>query len=138
MDMTKDKALEELFLAQKSQFTDNADFMAALTKRLDAVEFIKQHQEATIRRYKMVMVAAFVVGIISGSLAIALVLSSPAKPLFTFSIQSAFLLWIAENSRLIVATAIALLMTIGTISIIGNVQDIQRMRSRIKMDMTCC
>ena len=138
MDMTKDKALEELFLAQKPQFTDNADFMAALTKRLDAVEFIKQHQEATIRRYKMVMVAASVVGIISGSLAIALVLSSPAEPLFTFSIQSAFLLWVAENSRLIVATAIALLMTIGTISIIGNVQDIQRMRSRIKMDMTCC
>ena len=121
MDMTKDKALEELFLAQKPQFTDNADFMAALTKRLDAVEFIKQHQEATIRRYKMVMVAAFVVGIISGALAIALVLSSPAEPLFTFSIQSAFLLWVAENSRLIVATAIALLMTIGTISIIGNV-----------------
>ena len=136
MDMTKDKALEELF--QKPQFTDTADFMAALTKRLDAVEFIKQHQEATIRRYKMVMVAAFVVGIISGALAIALVLSSPAEPLFTFSIQSAFLLWVAENSRLIVATAIALLMTIGTISIIGNVQDIQRMRSRIKMDMTCC
>ena len=138
MDMTKDKALEELFLAQKPQFTDNADFMAALTKRLDAVEFIKQHQEATIRRYKMVMVVAFVVGIISGALAIALVLSSPAEPLFTFSIQSAFLLWVAENSRLIVATAIALLMTIGTISIIGNVQDIQRMRSRIKMDMTRC
>ena len=138
MDMTKDKALEELFLAQKPQFTDNADFMAALTKRLDAVEFIKQHQEATIRRYKMVMVAAFVVGIISGALAITLVLSSPAEPLFTFSIQSAFLLWVAENSRLIVATAIALLMTIGSISIIGNVQDIQRMRSRIKMDMTCC
>ena len=138
MDMTKDKALEELFLAQKPQFTDNADFMAALTKRLDAVEFIKQHQEATIRRYKMVMVVAFVVGIISCALAIALVLSSPAEPLFTFSIQSAFLLWVAENSRLIVATAIALLMTIGTISIIGNVQDIQRMRSRIKMDMTCC
>ena len=138
MDMTKDKALEELFLAQKPQFTDNADFMAALTKRLDAVEFIKQHQEATIRRYKMVMVAAFVVGIISCALAIALVLSSPAEPLFTFSIQSAFLLWVAENSRLIVATAIALLMTIGTISIIGNVHDIQRMRSRIKMDMTCC
>lgn len=138
MDMTKDKALEELFLAQKPQFTDNADFMAALTNRLDAVEFIKQHQEATIRRYKMVMVVAFVVGIISGALAIALVLSSPAEPLFTFSIQSAFLLWVAENSRLIVATAITLLMTIGTISIIGNVQDIQRMRSRIKMDMTCC
>ena len=36
-------------------------------------------------------------------------LGAPAyTPLFTFSIQSAFLLWVAENSRLIVATAIAL------------------------------
>ena len=126
--MTKDKALEDLFLAQKPQFTDNADFMASLTKRLDTVEFIKQHQEETIRRYKMMMVAAFVVGIISGAVTIAFVLSTPAEPLFTFSIQSAFLLWIAENSRLIVTTVLSLLMTVGTISIIGNVQDIQRMR----------
>lgn len=48
--MKKDKALEELFLAQKPHFADNADFMAALTKRLDAVEYLKKHQEATIRR----------------------------------------------------------------------------------------
>ena len=128
MDMTKDKALEDLFLAQKPHFTDNADFMASLTKRLDAVEYIKQHQEETIRRYKMMMVAAFVVGIISGAVTIAFILSTPAEPLFTFSIQSAFLLWIAENSRLIVTTVLSLLMTVGTISIIGNVQDIQRMR----------
>lgn len=126
--MTKDKALEDLFLAQKPHFTDNADFMASLTKRLDAVEYIKQHQEETIRRYKMMMVAAFVVGIISGAVTIAFILSTPAEPLFTFSIQSAFLLWIAENSRLIVTTVLSLLMTVGTISIIGNVQDIQRMR----------
>ena len=39
--MTKDKALEELFLAQKPHFSDNADFMASLTKRLDAVEYLK-------------------------------------------------------------------------------------------------
>ena len=126
--MTKDKALEDLFLAQKPHFTDNADFMASLTKRLDAVEYIKQHQEATIRRYTMMMVAAFVVSIISGAVTIAFILSTPAEPLFTFSIQSAFLLWIAENSRLIVTTVLSLLMTVGTISIIGNVQDIQRMR----------
>ena len=39
--MIKDKALEELFLAQKPAFGDNTDFMARLTKRLDAVEFVK-------------------------------------------------------------------------------------------------
>ena len=35
--MTKDKALEELFLAHKPQYDDEIDFMAALNKRLDAV-----------------------------------------------------------------------------------------------------
>jgi len=59
--MTKDKALEELFLAQTPHFTDSDRFMASLTKRLDAVEYLKQYQERTIRRYKMMMVAAFVV-----------------------------------------------------------------------------
>lgn len=131
--MMKDKALEELFLAQKPQFSDNADFMAALTKRLDAVEFIKQHQEATIRRYKMLMVAAFVVGIVSGATAIAYVLSTPADvPLFTFQVQTGFLLWLAENSRLITATTLSLLMSLGLISIISNVQDILQMRGRLE------
>ena len=127
--MKKDKALEELFLAQKPHFSDKADFMASLTKRLDAVEFIKQHQEATIRRYKMLMVAAFVVGVISGAVAIGYVLSTPADvPLFTFQVQTGFLLWLAENSRLIAATGLSLLLTLGIISIISNVQDILRMR----------
>ena len=133
MDMMKDKALEDMFLAQKPHFTDNADFMAALTKRLDAVEFIKQHQEATIRRYKMLMVAAFVVGIISGAVAITYLLSTPADvPLFTFQVQTGFLLWLVENSRLIAATGLSLLMTMGIISIISNIQDILRMRVCLK------
>ena len=131
--MTKDKALEELFLSQKPHFSDNADFMAALTKRLDAVEFIKQRQEATIRRYKMLMVVAFVVGIVSGAGSIAYILSTPADvPLFTFNVQTGFLLWLAENSRLIAATGLSLLMTLGIISIISNVQDILRMRVCLK------
>ena len=132
--MMKDKVLEEFFLAQKPHFSDNADFMAALTKRLDAVEYIKQHQEATIRRYKMLMVAAFVVGIISGAVSIAYVLSAPADvPLFTFQLQTGILLWLTENSRWITATGLSLLMTFGIISIISNVQDILRMRVCLKM-----
>ena len=131
--MKKDKALEDLFLTQKPHFSDNADFIAALTKRLDAVEYIKQHQEATIRRYKMLMVAAFVVGIVSGASSIAYILSMPADiPLFTFQVQTGFLLWLAENSRLIAATGLSLLMTLGIISIISNIQDILRMRVCLK------
>ena len=130
--MMKDKALEELFLAQKPHFTDNADFMSALTKRLDAVEFLKQHQEATIRRYKMAMVVAFVVGIISGAIAVALILSTPVDvPLFTFKVQTGILLWLAENSRWIAVTALSMLMTLGFFSIISNIQDIRQMRIKL-------
>ena len=127
--MEKDKKLEELFLAQKPTFDDKAEFMATVTRRLDAVEFVRQHQEATLRRYKLAMVAAFVVGIVSGAVTIAFVLSTPVDvPLFTFSVESSILLWIAENSRLIATTVLALLMSFGIMSIISNVQDILAIR----------
>ena len=105
--MIKDKALEELFLTQKPHFDDHDVFMADLTKRLDAVEFIRQHQEASVRRYK---------------------LSTPADvPLFTFHFETSILLWFAKNSRPIAATAFALAVTLSMLSIINNVQDIMRM-----------
>ena len=129
----EDKTIEELFKAQTPNFTDGADFMARLTKRLDAVEYIRQYQEATLRRYKIAMVVAFVVGIISGAFTIAFLLSIPADvPLLTFNVQKGYLLWITQNSRVIVTTALSLLMTIGTISIFSNVQDIMRMRGSMR------
>ena len=129
--MTKDKALEELFLAQKPQFDDNAAFMARLNRRLDAVEFVKQHQEAVIRRYRMAMVVTFVVGIVCGGVSVMWLLSSPLNvPLFTFSVQIDWLMWLAENSRLIVAGALSLFMTLSIISIINNVMEIISSRQR--------
>jgi uncharacterized membrane protein YccC len=129
--MEKDKKLEELFLAQKPTFDDKADFMATVTRRLDAVEFVRQHQETTLRRYKLAMVAAFVVGIVSGAVTMAFVLSTPVDvPLFTFSVESSILLWIAENSRIIATTALALLMSFGIMSILSNVQDMLAIRHK--------
>ena len=127
--MNKDKALEDLVLAQKPHFDDQTDFMAALNRRLDAVEYVRQHQEATLRRYKMAMVAAFVIGIVSGAATLAFVLSMPADvPLFTVHVQSTVLLWLADNSRVISATILALLMSLGMMTIASNVHDILRMR----------
>ena len=58
--MTKDKALEDLFLAAKPSFDNTDQFMPSLIKRLDAVEYLKQCEEACIRRYRYGMIAAFV------------------------------------------------------------------------------
>ena len=128
--MIKDKALEDIFLAQKPHFSDNTDFMVSLTKRLDSVEYIKQHQESIIRRYKMAMVVAFVVGIISGAVTIAFVLTTPLDtPLFTFKVQTGFLLWLMRNSRWITVTALSMLMTVGIFSIISNTLDILKIKA---------
>ena len=131
--MTKDKELEDLFLAQKPHFDDSAEFMEKLTKRLDAVEFVKQYQERTLRRYKMAMVAVFVVGIISGGISTWWLLSTPAnEPLFNFNVQTGFLLWLAQNSRLLAATGLSLLMTLGVCVVISNILEIMDMRQSME------
>ena len=131
--MNKDKALEELFLANKPQFDDKEAFMASLTKRLDAVEYIKQYQEATIRRYKMAMVVAFIAGLIVGGIAMAYILSTPMDvPVFSFKTQFALLQWLIDNSRILTVTAISLLMTFGIAAFITNIQEIKTMRSAVE------
>ena len=131
--MNKDKALEELFLAHKPHFDDSDDFMASLTKRLDAVEYIKQHQEETIRRYKMAIVAAFVAGIISGAITIVFILSTPMNvPVFTFDPQIAILQWITAHSRFISVAILSLLMTFGITAFISNIQEITTMRYSLR------
>ena len=131
--MNKDKALEDLFLAQKPHFDDSDAFMASLTKRLDAVEYIKQHQEASLRRYKMAVVVAFVAGLISGAIAMTYILSTPLDvPVFTFRNQFFLLQWLSDNSRLITATAVSLLMTVGIIAFVSNIQEVLRMRQSLQ------
>ena len=81
----------------------------------------------------MALVVAFVVGIISGGVTIAFLLSTPAVvPLFTFQAQTGWLSWLVANSRVLTATALSLLITFGLISIIGNIQDIRSMRVESK------
>lgn len=132
--MNKDKALEDLFLAQKPHLDDSDAFMASLTKRLDVVEYIKQHQEATIRRYKMAVVVAFVAGIISGAIAMTYILSTPMDvPVFTFRNQFFLFQWLSVNSRFITAATVSLLMTVGIIAFVSNIQEVLRMRSLLNV-----
>ena len=129
----KDKALEELFLAQRPKFDDKDEFMARLTKKLDAVEYLRQYEEANLRRYKYAMVSAFVAGIVVGGALLALVLSTPSElPLFTFHASSGILLAIEQYSRTIATIVLSLIMGLGIISIVGNVLDIVQMRVQLE------
>lgn len=131
--MTKDNEIEELFLAQKPTFDDSAEFMAKLTKRLDAVEIVKQYQERTIRRYRIVIAVAFVVGIVSGTASTIWLLSLPIEvPSVNFQTQTTFLLWLIQNSRLLAAAFFPMLMTFAACIITSNVLEIVEMRRKMK------
>lgn len=131
--MMKDKALEELFLAQRPKFDDKDEFMARLTQKLDAVEYLRQYEEANLRRYKYAMIAAFVAGFIAGGALLALVLSTPSElPLFTFHASSGILLAIEQYSRTIATIVLSIVMGLGIISIVSNVLDIVQMRVQLR------
>lgn len=127
--MTKDKELADLFLTAKPSFDDSDQFVASLNKRLDAVEFLKQHEEACIRRYKYCMVAAFVLGILCGGGLLAFILSMPDDaPLFSFNVQSSILLLLEHNSHLITTTLLSCLIGLGIVCIVNIMQDIINMK----------
>ena len=131
--MEKDKELEALFLAQTPHFDDGDEFMQKLTKRLDAVEIVKQYQERTLRRYRIVIAVAFVVGIISGTVSTIWLLSSPIELLsVNIQTQKTFLLWLIQNSRLLLAAAFPMLMMFAACTIASNVLEIVEMRRRMK------
>lgn len=127
--MTKDKALEDLFLAAKPSFGNTDQFMPSLIKRLDAVEYLKQCEEAYIRRYRYGMIAAFVLGIVCGGIILALILSTPANsPLITFNVGSGILLAILQQSRIIATVLISGLICFFIISVVHAVNEIIGMK----------
>ncbi|MDD6473341.1 MAG: hypothetical protein PUF62_09990 [Bacteroidales bacterium] len=127
--MMKDKALEELFRTGRPVFDDKDEFMERLTHRLDAVEYLRQYEESTLRRYKYAMIATFMIGIIVGGGLLAFILSMPADaPLFTFRATSGFLHVAEQYARVMATTALSLLVGVGIVCVISNSLDIARMR----------
>lgn len=130
--MMKDKALEDLFLTAKPEFDDKDRFMQSLTRRLDAVEYIKQHQEATLHRYRYAMVVAFVLGVLCSCGVMTYLLSTPIDvPLFTFNATTGFLLIVEQNSRLIATLLLLMTICAGMISIIINILETGNMKARL-------
>lgn len=127
--MMKDKALEELFLAARPTFDDGDAFIRKLEKRLDAVEYLKQHEETCIRRYRYAMLATFVLGLVLGGGAIAMMLNAPTdQPLFTFGAESGLLLLLGQYSRFAAVILLSGLVCLTIISIVNIVVDLLNMR----------
>lgn len=131
--MKKDKALEELFLAARPTFDDGDAFIARLEKRLDAVEYLKQHEEVCLRRYRYAMLAAFVLGVILGGGVIAVMLAMPAEqPLFSFGVENALLVALGRYSRYAVLVLVSGLVCFTIVSIINIVVDLLSLRDQTR------
>lgn len=118
--MTKDKALEKLFLAQKPSFDDGEAFMAALDKRLDAVEFLVQYQAKKRRQYRYCMMAALSFGIIIGCGMMVFSFTLQPAPAALLHVQADVFQLLTDNARIISITLLSLLVS-GSIIVIFNI-----------------
>lgn len=131
--MKKDKALEELFLAARPTFDDGDAFIARLEKRLDAVEYLKQHEKVCLRRYRYAMLAAFVLGVILGGGIIAVMLAMPAEQsLFSFGVENALLVALGRYSRYVVLVLVSGLVCFTIVSIVNIVVDLLSLRDQTR------
>ena len=75
--MKEKTTIEELFAQYPPDMGDRNEYMKQLSKKLEAAEYAKRYREAQTRRYRRMMVAVFISGIVTGAIGIVLVLSHP-------------------------------------------------------------
>ena len=75
--MKEKTPIEELFAQYQPDMGDRNEYMKQLSKKLDAAEYAKRYREAQTRRYRRMMVAVFISGIVTGAIGIVFVLSHP-------------------------------------------------------------
>ena len=73
----KETTIEDLFAQYKPDLGDQHQYMEQLSKKLAAAEYAKQYREAQTRRYRRMMVAVFISGIVTGAIGVVLVLLHP-------------------------------------------------------------
>ena len=69
--------IEELFARYQPDMGDRNEYLEQISKKLEAAEYAKRYREAQTRRYRRMMVAVFISGIVTGAIGIVLVLSHP-------------------------------------------------------------
>lgn len=90
--MKEKTTIEELFARYQPDMGDRNEYLERLSKKLEAAEYAKRYREAQTRRYRRMMVAVFISGIVTGAIGIVLVLLHPQWliPLQTASVGVSF------------------------------------------------
>ena len=75
--MKEKTTIEDLFAQYQPDMGDRNEYLEKLSKKLAAAEYAKQYREAQTRRYRRMMVAVFISGIVTGAIAMVLILLHP-------------------------------------------------------------
>lgn len=131
--MNDDIRLQELFDSFHPTLADSNLFKQRLDKKLKMIDEIKQAQTNQIRHYRMAVVAAFVAGIIFGSVIFAIILTTPSDvPLFSFGINFYPLMLIEQNSRLISMLLTSLIIAFCIVAMMNINEMVNRIRPQRK------
>lgn len=131
--MNDDIRLQELFDSFHPTLADSNLFNQRLDRKLKMIDEIKQAQTNQIRHYRMAVVAAFVVGIIFGSVIFAIILTTPSDvPLFSFGINFYPLMLIEQNSRLISMLLTSLIIAFCIVAMMNINEMVNKIRPQHK------
>ena len=131
--MNDDIRLQELFDSFHPTLADSNLFNQRLDRKLKMIDEIKQAQTNQIRYYRMAVVAAFVAGIIFGSVIFAIILTTPSDvPLFSFGINFYPLMLIEQNSRLISMLLTSLIIAFCIVAMMNINEMVNRIRPQHK------
>lgn len=131
--MNDDIRLQELFDSFHPTLADSNLFNQRLDRKLKMIDEIKQAQTNQIRHYRMAVVAAFVAGIIFGSVIFAIILTTPSDvPLFSFGINFYPLMLIEQNSRLISMLLTSLIIAFCIVEMMNINEMVNKIRPQRK------
>lgn len=129
--MNDEIRLQELFDSFNPTLIDSDVFNHRLERKLAMIDEIRQSQAAQTHRYRMAVVAAFVVGVVLGGGLPALILSTPTGvPLFTFGIDFYPLHFIEQNSLLISVLMTSLMIAFFIVAMMNTSEMVNRIRGR--------
>lgn len=116
----KEKTIEEIFAHYQPDLGDSGEYMAHLTKKLEAAEYAKQYKAEQTRRYRRMMVLVFVAGVLTGGILMLITLMHPAwlVPEFSAPTLSTSLTTVFPKVCLLLAICF---ISLGTTGLVGSV-----------------
>lgn len=123
-----DFSLQKLFDDYQPDLGSDDEYLARLSRRLGDIELVRLYGEQRIRRYRMSILVALVVGILSGGVGMFLILSLPDQsPLFPVPAKYPLLSFFSEYGRTLSVVVISVLCGIATLALVRVWQrDVER------------